>query len=410
MTTTRGGALRDFHILLTGQVLSALGTRISGVATPLLALALTHSAAKTGVVEFAGTLPILLLTLYAGVAIDRYDRKRLMLACEFARAVALGSIAAGLVWHFVSFQQLIVVAFVDGAGFTTFEVAQRAALKHLVPVDELPRASALNQRREYGALLLGTPLGGALYGLGRAVPFVVDAASYVISVVAVALIRRPLNMRRERPTTAGRVHDEIAEGVRWLWRESFLRANAILVLATDLTVNSLYLVVVVLARRNGASPALVGAMLLFLGLGGVIGTLVAPRLLRALPSRAGIYATLFAVTGLLPVIAVVRDPIALGVLYGAMFLPYPTWGAGLSSYRAARVPDELQGRVQSVFTIVSLGSVPFGMLAVGVSLQQLGGRATALGLFAVMLGATTYALSSPQIRRAQPWTVQRAAE
>lgn len=396
--SSRRATLRDFRMLLAGQVLSALGSRISGVATPLFALALTHSATKTGVVEFAGTLPILLLTLYAGAAIDRYDRKRLMLGCEVARALALGSVAAGVMWGFVSFEQLVAVALIDGAGFTTFEVAQRSALKQLVPADDLPHAAALNQRREYGALLLGTPLGGALYGASRAIPFVVDAVSYAVSLVSVLLIRRPLNEQREQPTSARSLHAEIAEGVRWLWREPFLRANSVLVLASDLTVNCLYLVVVVLARRNGASAALVGVMLLFLGLGGIVGTLVAPRLMRSLPLKVGIYGTLVTITALLPVIALVRNPVALGILYGTMFLPYPTWGAGLSSYRAARIPDELQGRVQSVFTIVSLGAVPFGMLAVGVSLQQLGGRATVLGLFGVMVAATTYAVASPQIR------------
>jgi MFS family permease len=396
---TSRAALRDFRMLLAGQVLSALGTRISGVATPLLALALTHSATKTGVVEFAGTLPILLLTLYAGAAIDRYDRKRLMLGCELARALALGSAAAGVIWGFVSFEQLVVVALIDGAGFTTFEVAQRAALRQLVPVDDLPHAAALNQRREYGALLLGTPLGGALYGVSRAVPFVLDAASYAVSFLSVLLIRRPLNEKREQPMSAGNLHAEIAEGVRWLWREPFLRANSFLVLACDLTVNCLYLVVVVLARRNGASAALIGVMLLFLGLGGIIGTFAAPRLARSLPLKAGIYGTVITITALLPVIAVVRNPVVLGILYGAMFLPYPTWGVGLSSYRATRIPDELQGRVQSVFTIVSLGAVPFGMLTVGVSLQQFGGRATVLGLFVVMVVATAYAIGSPQIRR-----------
>jgi MFS family permease len=397
--STRSDALRDFRILLAGQVTSALGTRISGVATPLLALALTDSATKTGIVEFAGTLPILLLTLYAGAAIDRYDRKRLMLGCEALRAFALGSIAAGAIWGFVSFEQLVLVAFADGVGFTTFEVAQRSALKQLVPSSELAHAAALNQRREYGALLLGTPLGGALYGVSRAVPFVVDALSYGISLVSVLLLRRPLNEERERSTTARSLHAEIAAGIRWLRQDAFLRANSILVLACDLTVNSLYLVVVVLARRNGASAALVGAMLLFLGLGGIVGTIVAPRLLRALPLKAGIYGTLATITALLPIVAVVRDPLALGILYGAMFLPYPAWGAGLSAYRAERIPDELQGRVQSVFTLMSLGAVPFGMLAVGVSLQHLGGRTTALGLFAFMLAASTYAIASPAIRK-----------
>jgi MFS family permease len=398
VNSSRRETLRDFHALVAGQVLSSLGTRISGVATPLLVLALTHSATKTGVVEFAGTLPILLLTLYAGAAIDRYDRKRMMLACELVRGVALGSVAAGVIWGFVSFEQLCLVAFIDGAGFTTFEVAQRASLKQLVPAEHLPHASALNQRREYGALLLGTPLGGAIYGLARSAPFVVDAVTYALSFLSVLSIRDPLNEERIPATQARKLHAEIAEGVRWLWREPFLRANSLLVLASDLTVNSLYLVVVVLARRHGASPALVGAMLLFLGLGGIIGTLIAPRLMRTLPLNAGIYATLIAITALLPVIAFVRDPILLGVLYGAMFIAYPTWGAGLSAYRAERIPDNLQGRVQSVFTILSLGAVPFGFLAVGVSLERFSGQTTALGLFVVMLVATTYALASPQIR------------
>ncbi len=398
MTGARGASLRDFHALLAGQVLSALGTRVSGVATPLLALALTRSAAKTGVVEFAGTLPILLLTLHAGAAIDRYDRRRLMLGCELVRALALASVGAGVVWGFVTFEQLVVVAFVDGAGFTTFEVAQRSALRRLVPAEELPHAAALNQRREYGALLLGTPLGGVLYGVARAVPFLVDALSYLASVASVLLVRRPLTERRDDVEPTRTIRVEIAEGVRWLWREPFLRANSVLVLASDLTVNALYLVVVVLARRSGASPALVGAMLLFLGLGGLAGTLIAPRLMRVLPLQAGIYATLLTITALLPLLAVVHDPIVLGIVYGAMFVPYPTWGAGLSSYRALRIPDHLQGRVQSVFTIVSLGAVPFGMLAVGVSLEELGGRATVLALFAVMLAATVYAVASPQIR------------
>jgi MFS family permease len=391
--------LRDFHVLLAGQVVSALGTRVSGVATPLLALAITGSAFKTGAVEFAGTLPVLLLTLYAGVAIDRYDRKRTMLACEVARALALASVAVAVVADFVSFEQLAVVAFIDGAGFTTFEVAERAALSRLVPVDELPHAAALNQRREYGALLLGTPIGGALYGLGRAIPFAFDAVSYAGSLLSIVLIRRPLDERRTRPATAGKVHAEIAEGVRWVWREPFLRANSILVIASDLTVNSLYLVVVVIARRHGASAALVGAMLLFLGLGGMIGTLIAPRLLRALPLKAGIYGTLATITALLPVMALVHDPLVLGLVYGAMFIPYPTWGAGLSAYRAARIPDALQGRAQSVFTLISLGAVPFGMLATGASLQHLGERTTVLGLFTVMATATLYALASKQIRQ-----------
>jgi hypothetical protein len=98
--------LRDFRILWTGQVVSSVGTRVSGVAFPLLTLALTHSATAVGIVSFAGALPLLLLTLHAGALVDRHDRKRLMAACEAARALALGSVVAGVHWHFVSVAQL----------------------------------------------------------------------------------------------------------------------------------------------------------------------------------------------------------------------------------------------------------------------------------------------------------------
>jgi MFS family permease len=396
----RGAGLRDFRILWLGQVVSDVGTRVSGIAYPLLTLALTHSATKAGVVGFAGSLPLLVLTLHAGAIVDRYDRKRLMLACETARALALGSVGIGITLGFVSFAQIVVVAVVEGVGFTVFEVAQRAALKALVPVRELPHAAALNQGREYGALLVGTPLGGALYGLGRSVPFLADGISYALSLLSLLLIRRPLNDVRSAEEAG--VHRQIREGIRWLWRQPFLRTASLLVIASDLTVNSLYLVVVVLAKRHGASPELIGAMLLFLGVGGIVGALLAPSAIRRLPPQAGVYGTLLTITALLPLIAFVRNPIALGVLYGAMFVPYPTWGAMISAYRAALVPDHLQGRVQSVATLLSLGAVPAALLAVGLSLQHLGGVATVLALTAIMVVATTYAFASPNIRNAEP--------
>jgi MFS family permease len=394
--------MRDFRILLGGQVVSALGTRVSGVAFPLLTLRLTHSATKAGAVGFAGTLPLLVLTLHAGVFVDRHDRRRLMIACEAARAAALASVAAGVVWGFVSFWQLVVVSVVEGVGFTLFEIAQRAALRQLVPTNELAHAAALNQGREYGALLAGLPLGGILYAAGRAIAFLADAVSYVVSGLSLLLIHRPLNERRAARDPAARMRSEISEGFRWLWGQPFLRASSLVVVASDLTVNALFLVVVVLAKRHGASPQLIGAILVFTGVGGLLGALIAPHAIRRLPPQAAIYATLIVMTALLPVMAVVRAPVALGALYGAMFVAYPTWGATVSAYRAALVPDRLQGRVQSVATLLSLGAVPIALLAVGAALQHVGGTTTLLALFAAMVVATAYALASPAMRNVAP--------
>jgi len=85
-----------------------------------------------------------------------------------------------------------------------------------------------------------------------------------------------------------------------------------------------------------------------------------------------------------------------------MFVPYPTWGATISAYRAALVPGHLQGRVQSVATLLSLGAVPVAMLAVGAALQHVGGVPTVLGLFVIMAAATAYAVASKHIRDVPP--------
>src|SRR5437588_12966354 len=106
---------RDFILLWSGQVVSTVGTRVTGVAFPLLVLAQTHSPAKAGLVGFAQTLPYMIFYLPAGALVDRWDRKRVMLAADAGRAVALGSLAAAITAHALTFGQVGAVAFVEGS-------------------------------------------------------------------------------------------------------------------------------------------------------------------------------------------------------------------------------------------------------------------------------------------------------
>ena len=189
---------RDFNLLWSGQVLSDLGTRVSGIAVPLLVLAVTHSPAKAGIAEFAAAAPILFLTLPAGALIDRWNRKRLLVVCDVIRTVAYASlflaIAAGHVW----FGHILAVVAIDGCGFVFFGVAERTAVKYVVPDAQLTAALGRNQARQYLALFAGQPVGGLLYALGRAVPFLFDAVSYAVSVVSLAFIRARLQGERTR--------------------------------------------------------------------------------------------------------------------------------------------------------------------------------------------------------------------
>jgi MFS family permease len=151
---------RDFMLLWTTQVVSTVGTRVTSLAYPLLILAMTGSPAQAGVVGFAQTLPFLLIYLPAGALMDRLDRKRVMIGCEIGRALALGSIAFAIAIDHVTVVQVALVAFVEGSLFVLFDLGERAALVHLVPVEQLPAALAQNQAKTEGADLAGQPLGG----------------------------------------------------------------------------------------------------------------------------------------------------------------------------------------------------------------------------------------------------------
>ena len=183
---------RDFNLLWSGQVLSDLGTRVAEIAMPLLVLALTGSPAKAGIAGFVETLPLLVLTLPAGALVDRWDRKALMIVCDSVRCLAFTSLVVAVARGEATFAQILVVGLVDGTGYVFVSLSERSALKRVVAEGHLAGALARNQAREYSALLAGQPLGGVLFGLSRQAPFLFNAASYLVSVATLALVRTDL--------------------------------------------------------------------------------------------------------------------------------------------------------------------------------------------------------------------------
>jgi predicted MFS family arabinose efflux permease len=389
---------RDFNLLWSGQVLSVLGAQISAIAFPLLVLALTHSPAKAGIVGFAEMLPMGLLMLPAGALVDRWDRKRVMVVADSARCVALASIVLALAFDALSFAQIVVVALVDGIGASFFTVGERSALRQVVSDDQLEAAMVRNQAREYGALLAGQPLGGVLFGLGRFVPFLFDAVSYFVSVVTLLLVRTPFQGER---TPSGRTHllEEVRDGLRWFWRQPFVRTTSLLSMGNDFVLNSLYLVVIVLARERGASSALIGAMFVFLGVGGVLGTLLASWFVRRLRMRAIVVASQWLVVALAPLLFLPGE-LTPGVVFGAMFLLHPAWSATVSTYRLRVAPEEMQGRVTSISGMLSFVTRSLGYLGAGLLLQASGSTTTLLALLGVAIVVAVAAATSGTVRSA----------
>lgn len=389
---------RDFMLLWTGQVVSTVGTRITSLAYPLLVLSMTGSPLLAGVVGFAQALPFLVVYLPAGALVDRLDRKRVMLVADGIRAAALVTVVAGLVGDWLTLVHLVIVVFVDGACFVFFQLAEGAALPHIVPRHQLPTALAQNQAREHGAELAGQPLGGALFTIGHVVPFVVDAVSYMLSFVGLLFVRPGLQRSRE-PSTRG-LFAEIAEGLTWLWRQRFLRAVLGLIGATNIVLNALPLVLIVRAGQMGASPAFIGLLLAFSGVAAILGSFAAPWLHRRLPTTLVVVGALWVWAIGTAVLVVMPVPLWLGIAAGAPSLIGPLFNVVVGSYRYALVPDRLQARTQSASRLITWGTIPLAPLIAGILLQGIGSTGTLLVLGALMVAVAITATASRTVRNA----------
>ena len=367
---------RDFRLLWLGQALSTFGSRTAWVAYPLLVLSLTDSAAKAGVVAFASWSPVFLFGLVAGAVVDRVARKRLMVACDCGRALAVASIPAALAVGALTFPQIVAVAFVERTLATFFDPAETGAIRNLVPEKQLGEAIARNESREYAAFLLGPPVGGALFTVGRALPFVVDAISYVASAISLLFIRRPLQQEYDRERSR-LLLGGIGDGVRHMWRQPFLRTTAFVTGGANFVTNGVGLAAIVVAAQTlGASGGEIGLMLTLAGFGGLAGSLAAPRLQTRLSPRQVIAAGTYTWTALIPAMVFAPNAYVLGVVLGLALATAPPWNAVVGAYRIALTPDGLQGRVQSATSLLAQGAIAFGNLAAGLLLDAVGRSAT----------------------------------
>jgi predicted MFS family arabinose efflux permease len=391
---------RDFLVLWSAQLVSMLGSQVSLLAFPLLVLALTGSPAKAGVVGFANTIPALLFYLPAGVMVDRHDRRKVMVATSAIGAVALGSIPAALATGHLAFEQIVVVAFVQGTVTAVFGLTEQGALPLVVHPTQVPEALARNEARREGASLAGPPLGGVLFAAGRALPFAVDAVSYLACAVGLLALRTPL--QEEREATRRRPVAEIVEGVRWLWDMAFVRASALAVAGANCIWAAIEIVLIVRAHERGASSAAIGIMLAMLGVGGLLGALAAPAIGRRLAMPVIVVGSFWVEAAVVAALATTHDPYLLGSIAALAAFPAPAWNAVVVGARLTLTPDRLRGRVNSAARLLSASLMPVGALAGGLLVGAVGTTATLLVFSAWQAAVAAAAMATPALRAAQP--------
>ncbi|HEY2792119.1 MAG TPA: MFS transporter, partial [Micromonosporaceae bacterium] len=340
---------RSFNLLWGGQTLSELGSGMAGLAVPLVVLATTGSAVQAGIVGTVGSACRFAVRLPAGALADRVNRRRVLLVADSIRLVAATAFAALVLTHHASLAAILAITVVLAIAGETFSIVENSALRSIVPLEQLPTASARNEARGAAASLAGPPLGGVLYTIARSLPFVANAISFVVSLVCVWLIRTPLQQDREPdPTDSGGIRD----GVRFVLEQPFLRAALYIAVPLNFGYNGLLFAVILMLQRSGVTPGLIGTVDTIVGIAGVVGAIAAPMLQRLLPIRVLILGIAWTAAVLVaggaflthsPLIAV---PIALSLLFS------PATNATLFGYQAAITPDRLQGRVMSVIFFV----------------------------------------------------------
>lgn len=389
----------NYLLLWAGQAISSLGTQVSTIAFPLLVLLVTGSPAEAGIMGGVRALPYLLLSLPAGALVDRWNRKRVMALSDAGRAVALGSVAVALALGHVTTVHLYIVSAVEGTLYVFFNIAEVACLPRVVRKDQLAAANAQNMATDGVTSLLGPAFGGALYGIAIGLPFVADAISYAASVVSLLFIK--VRFQAERVAERRRLRTEIAEGLVWLWREPALFFLALFTGLGNLFSAGSALVIILLAQRQGAGAVVIGVLFSIGGVGAILGAIVAPAVLKRFGFSRVIRFSPWLWTLAWPFYAVAPNAFLLGVVSAFVFFTTPIYNVAQVSYRQARLPDELQGRVNSVFRLVAFGGQPVGLALTGLALQVWGPVPTVLIVSVLQVPLALALLLNPHVRAAR---------
>jgi MFS family permease len=386
---------RNYRLFFLGQGTSLVGTWMQNIAQGWLVLQLTNSPFWVGLVSALGSLPILLISLPAGVFVDRVNKHRLIILTQ-TLSLLQALVLAILLWtHRIALWQVAVIAVFLGTVNAFDAPGRQAFIVELAGKDDLMNAIALNSSAFNLARVVGPSIAGLLISaVGLAWCYFLNAVSYVAVIWGLVEMRLPPFVRPERP---GNAMEQFREGARFVRRD-----RRVLALVSNMAVISIFgypvLVLLPVFARDvlhvGASG--LGFMMAATGVGAVVSALALAAFGPHMRKGAillwtgpvfGAAIGLFALTRWMPLVLVI-----LPVAGGAMILNT----AVTNTLIQALVPDSLRGRVMGFYAFVFMGMAPFGAFQAGWLAEQLGAPA------AVMIGGTVCIIASVAIWRRVP--------
>lgn len=391
---------RDYLLLWGGQLVSVTGNGVFEIAFPLLILTLTHSSLEAGIAGALIILPEATLGIFAGVLVDRWDRKKIMIICDICRCINVASIVLiGLTSH-LTILQLYLNALLEGCFVTFFFLAQKACLRNVVPREQLAMALAQEELSE-GITVSSSPfLGGILFALSSSLPFLADAVSYLVSVFTLSLIKTPFQQKKTQQKR--HVLQELKEGFQWLFHQPIVRNMTLFYSSVALISRGFTLTLIVLLQGEGANPAVVGLIFTIGGFGSLLGALIGPFVQRRCSFGQAMLGVRWLVALLWFGFAFAPNPLWVAVVFFFYLFVEPTEDVVYFRYRAILLPDDMQGRVISVGRLFSRTASTCAPIIAGWLLGAIGALPTVY-VYGVYLCIVTGMLTlSRHIRNAPP--------
>ena len=370
----KGGLWRhpDFLKLWSAETISQVGSQVGGLALPFVAIVTLDvspfEVALLGVFEFA---PFILVSLPAGVWVDRLPRRPILIVGDLGRAALLATIPVAYAFDVLTIWQLYVVGFLFGVLTVFFDVAYQSYLPSLVSRDQLVDGNSKLEISRSGAQLAGPALAGVLVqALTAPVAMLIDAISFVASGAFVLRIRTRENApEREngRSPFAG-MKGELSEGLRYVFGHRYLRWIAASTATFNFFSNVMFAIFLVYAvRQLDMSAGTIGLVFAIGNVGYLIGAIASNRIARrvgvgpaiVLGAAAGIASVLVPLapqSGPIPFLIASQLIVAFGL---------PLYNITQVSFRQAITPERLQGRMNSVMRFIVWGVIPLGTLVGG---------------------------------------------
>jgi MFS family permease len=377
---------------------SNIGDGMVHAAAPLLTLSLTNDERLIAGVSFCSMIPWLVLSLPAGVYIDRFDRRKLMIVANIIRAALFGLIAFAAATGSLSIWIFMAILIGVGCCEVIFDMSAQAFLPQIVPDHLLEKANGrLSSLELITNTFIGLPLGAWAFVIAVGVPFGVDAASFALAAMLVASIRIPSSAvpAAEDQDICKSFKADLAEGLRWLWGNKLIRTLAIMLGITNMTVmfgDAIF--VKYAAVELGVTGGAFGFLLALTAIGSILGGFLGDKIAKKLGVAQSIVYSYF-VFGSVGIIYYFFPYIwAVAIAASLMGLAGTTWNVVTVSLRQRVIPTELFGRVNSVYRFIGTGSIGIGALIGGQIAYSTNLRmpflvAAIIGLLALAIGGPT---------------------